>query len=223
MDEVGYIFHNGPERHRIRAATMASSSFDSNLNCTACGINWSAGKFTPGCEECGGGALQHACLVCSGTCGAMWSRAVLDSQDAHEAHWVGRCYHQHDPCDEPDNPPRPTTRYLFHFGFETPAQRISNARGDWDDQDSATVFIDAPSKREAVALGCAYADLYVLRLFEHINGLRKPSSDAYLWSEVGYAHGLEENFAVINAATGVAPVLTGVDQLVPLVRSLSQG
>ena len=60
-------------------------------SCTSCGVAWSAGQFTPDCPECGGGAMDRACPICAGACGRRWDRAPLDSQDAHEAHWVGGC------------------------------------------------------------------------------------------------------------------------------------
>jgi len=59
--------------------------------CTSCGANWAEGIFTSGCQECGGGALDIACLQCGGRCGARWHRAVMDSQDEKDAHWVGEC------------------------------------------------------------------------------------------------------------------------------------
>jgi hypothetical protein len=59
--------------------------------CPGCGRNWSAGDFDPDCRVCGGGALERDCVVCGGRCGRTWSRAVLDSIDSGEAHWVGGC------------------------------------------------------------------------------------------------------------------------------------
>lgn len=59
--------------------------------CTSCGADWSGGAFTPGCGECGGGAMQRPCLLCDGSCGAVYQRAPLDSVDSHMAHWIGTC------------------------------------------------------------------------------------------------------------------------------------
>ena len=59
--------------------------------CTACGADWGQGAFTPGCEQCGGSAMQAPCLICGGRCGALWERSVDDSQDANLAHWHGNC------------------------------------------------------------------------------------------------------------------------------------
>jgi hypothetical protein len=52
---------------------------------------WHAGKWTEGCVECGGGALEIDCLICRGRCGSKWERAVLDSNDFGDAHWFGIC------------------------------------------------------------------------------------------------------------------------------------
>lgn len=61
------------------------------IRCTTCGADWSAGAHSTDCVECGGGALTTPCPYCDGYCGATWRRAVLDSQDAGEAHWLGQC------------------------------------------------------------------------------------------------------------------------------------
>ena len=60
-------------------------------SCTNCGANWSEGHFTEECLQCGGGAMERPCGVCKGRCGQSWKRAVIDSQDENEAHWVGAC------------------------------------------------------------------------------------------------------------------------------------
>ena len=59
--------------------------------CTNCDANWSDGHFTARCPQCGGGAMERPCGVCQGRCGQLWKRAVLDSQDSNEAHWMGTC------------------------------------------------------------------------------------------------------------------------------------
>jgi hypothetical protein len=59
--------------------------------CTSCGAKWQNGEFGLNCEECGGGALQIACIVCTGRCGSQWKRMVMDSQDSGIAHWIGGC------------------------------------------------------------------------------------------------------------------------------------
>jgi len=60
-------------------------------SCLTCGADWSQGNFSPECPECGGGALDAPCPACAGKCGARWQRAVIDSNDAHLAHFYGSC------------------------------------------------------------------------------------------------------------------------------------
>jgi hypothetical protein len=59
--------------------------------CTNCGANWSAGQSKPECPQCGGFAMELPCPMCGGKCGAIYQRAVHDSQDSNLAHWAGRC------------------------------------------------------------------------------------------------------------------------------------
>lgn len=59
--------------------------------CTTCGACWTDAAFTADCPECGGGAMERDCAICGGACGNRWRRAVLDSRDSGEAHWVGSC------------------------------------------------------------------------------------------------------------------------------------
>jgi hypothetical protein len=60
-------------------------------SCTNCGADWSQGKWTEGCPQCGGFAMQTPCLLCGGRCGGIWYRSVHDSQDSNLAHWGGGC------------------------------------------------------------------------------------------------------------------------------------
>ena len=60
-------------------------------SCRTCGAKWSQGAFSPKCRECGGGALDAACLICGGKCGARWQRAVMDSNETGLAHFYGQC------------------------------------------------------------------------------------------------------------------------------------
>jgi hypothetical protein len=59
--------------------------------CRSCDADWEQGAWTPGCAECGGGALTQVCGMCFGTCGAVFDRAVMDSNDKRRAHWLGFC------------------------------------------------------------------------------------------------------------------------------------
>ena len=64
---------------------------DNTYRCNSCDADWSDGGFTDGCTECGGGAMTRNCILCNGKCGAEYSRAVIDSWDSGEAHWIGSC------------------------------------------------------------------------------------------------------------------------------------
>ncbi len=59
--------------------------------CRSCAARWGEGEYSPDCRECGGGAMVRECPECGGICGACWRRAVQDSHDSREAHWIGRC------------------------------------------------------------------------------------------------------------------------------------
>lgn len=59
--------------------------------CGSCGADWGLGKVTDGCNECGGFALVRTCPICGGGCISVWKRAIADSNDSGEAHWVGSC------------------------------------------------------------------------------------------------------------------------------------
>lgn len=144
--------------------------------CLTCASDWSAGVHDPACRECGGGALTRPCPVCGGACGAVWSRAVTDSHDAREAHWIGACA-------------GPRIR-LFCFGYQTPRQVASQrVHPDWDDQDSFGVRVAAADRRRVLALGFAFADAFVARLFAEAGA--RFAGDAYRWSDVQYAHWIE--------------------------------
>lgn len=59
--------------------------------CNSCQVNWTIGEWTPGCPECGGGALERDCTLCRGRCGSKWQKAIMDSHDFARAHWTGAC------------------------------------------------------------------------------------------------------------------------------------
>lgn len=73
------------------APEACSPRVDTTAVCGSCGADWEQGHHTSGCVECGGGAMLRACPMCAGDCGAVFARAVLDSIDFHEAHWIGSC------------------------------------------------------------------------------------------------------------------------------------
>jgi hypothetical protein len=35
--------------------------------------------------------MERGCFVCGGRCGAVWTRAPIDSNDFGEGHWAGTC------------------------------------------------------------------------------------------------------------------------------------
>lgn len=59
--------------------------------CRSCGADWGQGHVSHDCPECGGFALVCTCPVCGGSCPAIWERAIMDSNDSGEAHWIGTC------------------------------------------------------------------------------------------------------------------------------------
>ena len=59
--------------------------------CRRCGAIWSDGRFTEGCDACGGGAMERPCYMCGGRCGVVNQRAVSDSNSSGVGHWLGLC------------------------------------------------------------------------------------------------------------------------------------
>lgn len=187
-----------------------------DIRCSTCLSSWSQFEFQRDCPECGGGALQIPCPTCTGTCGSMWNRAIADSNDSQIAHWIGSCYHLTDRYAELGDTPRPTHRYLFCFGYATPEQVRPNRRFDDDAESTAQIFIEASSKREAAALGRAYADLFVIKLFDV--RLSRAKTEAYIWSEAGYAEWLEEDFQDIRRATQLeTPTIVSPESILKLL------
>jgi hypothetical protein len=84
--------------------------------CRNCGANWSQGQFSVDCQQCGGEALEVPCLMCDGTCGRRFDRAIVDSQDYNKAHWVGHCGYQ---CDCSYSDDRDEARYCPSCGKRT--------------------------------------------------------------------------------------------------------
>ena len=59
--------------------------------CCSCGADWQKGDYSEACEECGGVALERNCLFCSGKCGQVYTKALMDTHDTGTAHWIGCC------------------------------------------------------------------------------------------------------------------------------------
>ena len=64
---------------------------EQNYQCSSCGANWTEDEYSNDCTECGGGAMERNCILCGGRCGSVYKRAVFDSWDTKEAHWMGGC------------------------------------------------------------------------------------------------------------------------------------
>jgi hypothetical protein len=152
---------------RTSGSQTPSGTPRSSAHCTSCGAHWGAGRWSDGCEECGGGGMSRNCPICQGRCGTTVRRAVIDSNDERCAHWIGACGLA-PMAGAPRTSPAPVSRYLFRFGYQTPHQlRITARNPEWDEQDPTWIFIDADSEDEASRLGFAYADAFVRQLFEH--------------------------------------------------------
>ena len=61
------------------------------FDCQTCRAVWSEGRFTWGCEECGGAAMRVPCGLCLAGCGQLLHRAAMDSNDSRRAHLLGGC------------------------------------------------------------------------------------------------------------------------------------
>lgn len=70
---------------------MSNDAPGINFTCFTCRAEWTAGRWTWGCAECGGGAMEIPCGVCLGACGGAFERAAMDSNDSGLAHFLGRC------------------------------------------------------------------------------------------------------------------------------------
>lgn len=85
-----------------RSVEIGATQPEGTFTCPDCGADWGAAEARDDCATCGGWGLARPCPVCDGACGAVWTRAVLDSLDAREAVWLGQC----DRRDRPDRPDR---------------------------------------------------------------------------------------------------------------------
>ena len=77
-------------------------------------------------------------------------------------------------------------RFLFIFGYESPAEWAYNIQHGTYDESSFAVWVHADSSQRAVELGCQYAEKFV-------NGLFSSSSieDFQGWRNGNYAYGIE--------------------------------
>ncbi|MBI1384967.1 MAG: hypothetical protein GC150_08670 [Rhizobiales bacterium] len=182
--------------------------------CRTCGADWATGAFTANCRACGGGAMTLPCPVCGGACGARWRRAVLDTSDTGIAHWLGACAkHQVEAPAPGTAPARTLATFLFRFGYFTPTQvRNMRRHPEWDDEDSAAVFILAEDEPAAMALGFEFADAFVARLYE-LEAIPDPDG-AYTWSLATFAHWIETDPAEIaDARAWSVPTIAGTTDI----------
>lgn len=79
-------------------------------------------------------------------------------------------------------------RYLFVFGYESPAERRSNVAHGSDYESSSAVWIRADSRDDALSEGRAYAEQFVAREF------RKAGESATShWAASDFAHWISED------------------------------
>jgi hypothetical protein len=73
-------------------------------------------------------------------------------------------------------------RFLYVFGYETPAQLRANAANGWDDEDSEALFIEAESEDEALKWGREVSERFMRQLH---------GDSSVSWTALGYAHWIE--------------------------------
>src|SRR5262249_32592106 len=78
-------------------------------------------------------------------------------------------------------------KYLFVFGYESPAERKTNAEQGTDFESSNAVWVVACSSEQALEAGRRFADHWVSRLF-HAAGI----NDYEGWTAGNFANWIEE-------------------------------
>ena len=79
-------------------------------------------------------------------------------------------------------------RFLFRFGYWTPAQWMSNNTHGWDDESSGAFFVKAESASAALLVGCEVVERFVQSLFIQERIKEIPS-----WKASDFAFWIEEN------------------------------
>ena len=64
---------------------------EEKYQCSSSGANWAENEYSNDCMEFGGGAMERSCIICDGRCGSVYKRAVIDSRDTKDGHWIGVC------------------------------------------------------------------------------------------------------------------------------------
>lgn len=80
--------------------------------------------------------------------------------------------------------------FPYCFGFETPRQRINNARHGWDDENSEGVLIEGIDEQAALAWGDEIAEHFTKLLF---------NDQAVSWKHMGFVGWIEQPGDWINA------------------------
>lgn len=80
-------------------------------------------------------------------------------------------------------------RYLFRFGYCTPAQWLGNEAHGWDDESSSAFFVIADSPEAALAWGTEVAEAFAHHLFRAAAWAGPIPS----WKEARFAHWIEES------------------------------
>jgi hypothetical protein len=82
-------------------------------------------------------------------------------------------------------------RFLFRFGYSTPAQWKSNQTHGWDDECSGAFFVYADRSEDALWWGCEVAERFVQYQFEQAGWNEIPG-----WKESQFAFWIDENPAL---------------------------
>jgi hypothetical protein len=111
-------------------------------------------------------------------------------------------------------------QYLYMFGYCTPTQWFNNEAHGWDDEDSAAVFIEAPTEHDALLAGRIVSERSVRRMFQRHRWFDGGPS----WSASAFAHWIEHK--PLDRFSGMAleslPVvrwneLPGADELIGIL------
>ncbi|HEV3073461.1 MAG TPA: hypothetical protein VHB47_03495 [Thermoanaerobaculia bacterium] len=95
------------------------------------------------------------------------------------------------------------TKYLYTFGYFTPAQWLSNEAHGWDDESSMALLIVADSSEQALEWGRKLSEEFVERLFSasgwtsHVPG----------WRASRFAHWIEAAPEIVSAVEGSVPTI----------------
>jgi hypothetical protein len=79
-------------------------------------------------------------------------------------------------------------RFLFRFGFESPAERESNRSLGTDFESSEAIWIRAISEEDAFSKGRSYAERYVAKLYSEDHLTPAPP-----WKADDFAHWIPDH------------------------------